>query len=238
MSRAAASRTESSLHSEPVQRTLRRLHAAAAGDWKKFLGITPRYLAGLVMGKKMHETITPAVARDIHMPVSPAKGEFLYITARAIGARNIIEFGTSFGISTIYLAAAAKDNGGGRVTGSEIEPAKHAQAVANLAAAGLGDCVDIRLGDALQTLRDITAPVDLVFMDGWKVLYLPLLKQLQPVLRPGAVVLADNMSGFRKSLADFSDYLLSGRNGFHAVTLEFGDGVAYAVYLGEPTVSA
>jgi predicted O-methyltransferase YrrM len=75
-------------------------------------------------------------------------------------------------------------------------------------------------------------------MDGWKVLYLPLLKQLKPVLRPGAVVLADNMSGFRKSLADFSDYLLSERNGFHAVTLEFGDGLAYAVYLGEQTESA
>ncbi|MBM4221958.1 MAG: hypothetical protein FJ170_08430, partial [Gammaproteobacteria bacterium] len=87
---------ESSLRSEAVRSTLQRLHSAAAGDWKKFIGITPRWLAGLATGKKMHETITPAVARDIYMPVSPDKGEFLYITARAIGARNIVAFGPSF----------------------------------------------------------------------------------------------------------------------------------------------
>jgi hypothetical protein len=93
MSRAADSRTESSLHSDPVQSTLRRLHAAAAGDWKKFLGITPRYLAGLVMGTNMHETITPAVARDLSLPVSPAKGEFWHHHGQSV--RAIIEFGTS-----------------------------------------------------------------------------------------------------------------------------------------------
>jgi predicted O-methyltransferase YrrM len=221
------------LCNEPVRSTLARLHAAASGDWKRFLGITPRYLAGLVAGRKMHETITPQVARDIYMPVSPEKGEFLYITARAIGARNIIEFGTSFGISTIYLAAAVQDNGGGRVIGSEIEPGKHARAVANLAAAGLNKVTEIRLGDAMQTLRNINGPVDLVFMDGWKALYLPLLKQLQPVLRPGAIVLADNILSFRSSLVEFLDYLQSGRNGFHSVTLRFGDGMEYAVCLAK-----
>lgn len=232
------SHPNSSLHREPVRSTLQRLHGAAAGDWKKFIGITPRWLAGLATGRKMHETITPAVAREIYMPVSPDKGEFLYITARAIGARNIVEFGTSFGISTIYLAAAVQDNGGGRVIGSEIEPTKHAQAVSNLAAAGLAGVSEIRLGDAMHTLRDLPGPIDLIFMDGWKVLYLPLLKQLQPALRPGAVLLADNMLSFRSSLVDFSDYLASGRNGFHAVTLKFGDGLAYAVYLGKPTDTA
>jgi predicted O-methyltransferase YrrM len=221
-----------SLHTEPVHSTLLRLHAAAGGDWKKFIGITPRYLAGLVTGRKMHETITPQVARDIYMPVSPEKGEFLYITARAIGARNVIEFGTSFGISTIYLAAAVKDNGGGRVIGTEIEPGKHAQAVANLAAAGLDAVTEIRLGDAMQTLRDPGGPIDLVFMDGWKAMYLPLLKQLQPALRPGAIILADNILSFRSNLLDFLDYLHSGRNGFHSVTLRFGDGMEYAVYHG------
>lgn len=229
---------ESSLRSEAVRSTLQRLHSAAAGDWKKFIGITPRWLAGLATGKKMHETITPAVARDIYMPVSPDKGEFLYITARAIGARNIVEFGTSFGISTIYLAAAVRDNGGGRVIGSEIEPVKHAQAIGNLAAAGLADVSEIRLGDAMHTLRDLPGPIDLVFMDGWKVLYLPLLRQLQPALRPGAVLLADNMLSFRSSLVAFNDYLASPDNGFHAVTLKFGDGLAYAVYLGKPAAYA
>jgi predicted O-methyltransferase YrrM len=211
---------------------LSRLHEAAGGDWAKFLGITPRYLAGLLRGRKMHETITPQITRDIYMPVSPEKGEFLYITARAIGARTIIEFGTSFAISTIYLAAAVKDNGGGTVIGSEIEPAKHEKALANLAAAGLDNIANIRLGDAMQTLREVPAPVDLVFMDGWKVLYLPLLKQLLPYLRPGTVLLADNVRSFRSSLTEFLTYLHSRDSAFHSVTLGLGDGLEYAVYLG------
>jgi predicted O-methyltransferase YrrM len=222
-----------SLDNDPIRSTLERLHAEAAGDWKKFLGITPRYLAGLARGRPMHETITPAVARDIYMPVSPDKGRFLYITARAIGARSIVEFGTSFAISTIYLAAAVHDNGGGKVIGSEIEPHKHGRAVANLAAAGLGGIAEVRLGDAMQTLRLVPVPVDLVFMDGWKVLYLPLLKQLEPSLRPGAVLLADNIRSFRSSLVEFLDYLHGGANGWHSVTLGFGDGLEYAVYAGK-----
>lgn len=220
------------LRSPATRDTLTRLHAAARADWVKFLGITPRYVAGLLAGRKMHESITPAVARDIYMPVSPEKGEFLYITARAIRARHIVEFGTSFGLSTIYLAAAVRDNGGGRVIGSEIEPGKRTQALANLASAALCDIADVRLGDAMQTLRELPAPIDLVFMDGWKALYLPLLRQLQPQLRPGTVLLADNIRSFRSSLGGFLDYLHSGDNGFHSVTLGFGDGLEYAVYCG------
>ncbi len=220
------------LRSEPVRGTLLRLHAEARGDWVKFLGITPRYLAGVLRGRKMHEVITPGVAHDIYMPVSPEKGEFLYITARAIGARTIVEFGSSFGISTIYLAAAVRDNGGGRVIGSEIEPGKQARAAANLAEAGLGDVSEVRLGDAMETLRDLPGPVDMVFMDGWMMLDLPLLRQLQPRLAPGAVLLADNIRSFSSSLTDFLDYLHSDASGFHSVTLGFGDGLEYAVYLG------
>lgn len=225
-----ATPTPSSLSTNAVGGTLARLHASARGDWRKFLGIAPRFFAGRLRGRAMHETITPAVARDIYMPVSPDKGRFLYITARAIRARTIVEFGTSFAISTIYLAAAVRDNGGGRVIGSEIEPSKHGQAVANLAAAGLADVAEVRLGDAMQTLRDVPAPVDLVFMDGWKVLYLPLLKQLEPALRPGAILLADNIRSFNSSLGEFLEYLHTGANGWQSVTLGFGDGLEYAIY--------
>lgn len=221
-----------SLATVAIDATLTRLHASARGDWKKFLAITPRYLAGRLLGRPMHETITPALTHDIYMPVSPEKGRFLYITTRAIRARTIVEFGTSFAISTIYLAAAVRDNGGGRVIGSEIEPSKHARAVANLAAAGLADVAEVRLGDAMQTLRDVPAPVDLVFLDGWKMLYLPLLKQLEPALRPGAILLADNIRSFSSSLQEFLGYLHSGTNGWHSVTLGFGDGLEYAVYEG------
>ena len=86
------------------------------------------------------------------MPISREQGNFLYLVGRTLGARRAVEFGTSFGISTIYLASAIRDNGGELVIGTELEPSKHQQAVANVKGAGLKDITDIRLGDALQTL--------------------------------------------------------------------------------------
>src|SRR5947207_6711715 len=104
------------------------------------------------------------------------KAEFCYLTCRALGARRIVEVGTSFGISTLYLAAAVRDNGGGRVIGTELEPTKHAKAEEHLREAGLDAHAEVRLGDALQTLADVEGPIDLVLLDGWKDLYLPILE--------------------------------------------------------------
>jgi predicted O-methyltransferase YrrM len=126
------------------------------------------------------------------LAVSPDYGRFLYAIARARKATRIIEFGTSMGISTIYLAAALRDNGGGHLIGSEMEPAKIARARANLDAAGLADLVEIRAGDALETLKDVGGEVDLLLVDGAFSLYLPVLKLIEPWLKPGAVILGEN----------------------------------------------
>lgn len=129
---------------------------------------------------------------DNFLAVSPAYGRFLYAIARACKATRIVEFGTSMGISTIYLAAALRDNGGGHLIGTELESAKVARARANLDAAGLADLADIREGDALETLKDVGGDVDLLLIDGAFTLYLPVLKLLEPQLKPGAVVLGEN----------------------------------------------
>lgn len=129
---------------------------------------------------------------DRFLSVSPTYGRFLYMTARACRATRVVEFGTSMGISTLYLAAALRDNGGGHLIGSELEPAKVARARANLAAAGLGHLVEIREGDALQTLAEVGGEVDLLLNDGAFALYLPILKLVEPWLRPGAIVLGEN----------------------------------------------
>ena len=90
----------------------------------------------------------------------------------------------------------------------------------------------MRLGDARETLRDVPGPIDLVLLDGWKELYLPMLKfLLAPKLRPGAVVLADNIKTFRRALAPYVNYVQSGRNGFASVTLPLADGFEYSVRL-------
>ncbi|HVW25021.1 MAG TPA: class I SAM-dependent methyltransferase [Polyangiaceae bacterium] len=132
-------------------------------------------------------------AKDIHMSVSPDTGALLYMLARANSARAIVEFGTSFGISTIHLAAALRDNGGGRLIGTEFEPNKLAHARANLEAAKLADLVEIREGDALETLsRDLPDAIDVVLLDGHKALYGKVLALVAPRLRPGSFLVADN----------------------------------------------
>ncbi|MFT3765125.1 MAG: class I SAM-dependent methyltransferase [Minicystis sp.] len=141
-------------------------------------------------------------AKDLHLAVSPATASLLYLLARSTRARAIVEFGTSFGISTLHLAAALRDNGGGHLVGSEFEPAKVAGARENLAAAGLSDLVDIREGDALETLaRDLPTPIDLVLLDGAKVLYPKVLALLEPHLRDGALIVADNADASPEYLA-------------------------------------
>ena len=129
-------------------------------------------------------------------------GTLLYMLARAIGARSIVEFGTSFGISTLHLAAALRDNGGGRLIGSEFEPSKIKRARENLTAGGLSDLVEIREGDALQTLaRDLPDSIDFVLLDGAKALYPPVLSLLEARLRDGALIVADNADDSPEYLA-------------------------------------
>jgi predicted O-methyltransferase YrrM len=220
----------STLDDPRVTAVLDRLHAAARGDLFFFARHLP-LLAGMLLGREGPPPAELAARmKDVYIPISRAQGRFLYLVARSIGARRIVEFGTSFGVSTIYAAAAARDTGG-RVIGTELEPSKHARALANRAEAGLADVVEVRLGDALETLRDVPGPIDLVLLDGWKDLYLPVLRLLEPRLRHGSVVLADNIRTFRRSLGPFLDYVQSGRHGFASLTLPLADGFEYAVRL-------
>jgi predicted O-methyltransferase YrrM len=163
-------------------------------------GLSPEDLARL-MGSKTDYLEFYGHMKDFPLAVSRETGALLYMLARSCRARTIVEFGTSFGISTLHLAAALRDNGGGVVITSEFEPSKVARARENLTAGGLIDLVEIREGDALQTLSvDLPETIDLVLLDGAKGLYPEILSLVESRLRPGALIVADN--------ADFSpDYL-------------------------------
>lgn len=131
--------------------------------------------------------------KDFPLAVSKETGALLYMLARSCRARTVVEFGTSFGISTLHLAAALRDNGGGLLITSEFESSKVAQARDNLKAGGLLDLVEIREGDALRTLgRDLPESIDLVLLDGAKALYPEILSLVESRLRPGALIIADN----------------------------------------------
>ncbi|MGY2402894.1 O-methyltransferase [Pseudomonas sp. SDO5271_S396] len=153
--------------------------------------------------------------------VTPEYGCFLYQCARAREATRIVEFGTSMGISTLYLAAALRDMGGGHLISTELEPQKAARAQANLEAAGLADLVEIRVGDARETLESIEGKVDLVLLDGAFTLYLPVLKLLEPHLKTGTPVLAEN------AFDQDNEYLAHVRdpaNGYLSQALEINPG--------------
>ena len=188
-----------SLASGPVADVLARLFAEAERADRPLM---VQFMAGANAFDEAIGDMIAAERRDLaavtrsmadnYLAVSPEFGAFLYTWARGCRARRIVEFGTSMGISAIHLAAALHDMGGGTLIGTEIEPAKAARARANIAAAGLADRVDIRVGNALETLADVEGPIDMVLLDGAFTLYLEVLKLLEPRLRPGALIVAEN----------------------------------------------
>ncbi|RFP18376.1 MULTISPECIES: O-methyltransferase [unclassified Duganella] len=165
--------------------------------------------------------------KDVPLPVSRQTGELLYMLARGCRARNIVEFGTSFGISTLYLAAALRDNGGGHLITSEFEPTKVARARDHLEQGGLLDLVDIRAGDALETLAsDLPEQIDLLLLDGAKALYPEILGLVRSRLRAGALIIADNAD----MNPDYVALVRSPASGF--MSLPFAEDVELSVYTG------
>jgi predicted O-methyltransferase YrrM len=147
-----------------------------------------------------------------YIPVTPEAGRLLYSLVRATRPATIVEFGMSFGISALHLASAVRDNGSGRVVTTELNAAKIAAAKQTFAKTGLDDLITVLEGDALSTLASLDGPVDFVLLDGWKELYLPVIKLLESHLPPGALVVADNTE-----MADarpYLDYVRNTENGY------------------------
>ena len=225
-----AANTTNTLAAEPVASLITRLFADAASMEATFRqearNVPPEELQAMMRSTTQYREFYGRM-KEFYLAVSPETGRLLYMLARSIKARSIVEFGTSFGVSTIHLAAALRDNGGGRLIGSEFESAKVARAWANLQAAGLSDLVEIRDGDALETLaRDLPRSIDLVLLDGAKGLYPKVLELLEGHLRVGSLIVADN--------ADFSpDYLARVRSpdeGYMSVAV--GDEVELSMRIG------
>jgi predicted O-methyltransferase YrrM len=158
-----------------------------------------------------------------YMPISEAGGKLLYGMIRSARPATVVEFGTSFAISTIYLASAVADNGAGHVYTTEMSLAKVETARANLAEAGLAEYVTVLAGDALQTLAGIAGPIGIVLLDGWKDLYVPVLKSIEERLAPGALVVADD-STF-PSMAGYLAYIRDPANGYVSVDFPVEDGM-------------
>jgi predicted O-methyltransferase YrrM len=154
------------------------------------------------------------LAKDAYLAVSRDTARLLYMLVRATAARSVVEFGTSFGISTLHLAAGLRDNGGGRLITSEFEPSKAAQARRNFITGGLADLIELREGDAVETLaHDLPDEIDVVLLDGHKGLYPTVLKLLEGHLKPGALIVADNAD----SSPEYLERVRSSADGYSSV---------------------
>lgn len=129
---------------------------------------------------------------DALLAVGPETGQLINILARSLKSPNILEIGTSFGYSGIWLADAARASGG-RLTTMEIAEHKSAYAREMSAKAGLADHVDFKVGDAVAMIAELPEGIDFVLLDLWKDLYTPCLEAFYPKLNPGAIIVADNM---------------------------------------------
>ena len=158
---------------------------------------------------------------DFYLPVTPEAGRLLYALVRATRPSTVVEFGMSLGISAIHLASAVRDNGSGRVVTTELSAAKVAAAKETFAETGLDDLITVLEGDALTTLADVDAPVEFVLLDGWKDLYLPVIKLLEPRLSAGALIIADNTS--MDDTKPYLDHVRDPGNGYVSVNFPVRD---------------
>ena len=211
-----------SLQSEPVRDVLTRLFEAAQGDDLRRVRVAMAHPDGFAPTAVREEA---DAYQEIYIPISPEAGRLLYALIRAARPSTVVEFGTSFGISTIHLAAAVRDNGAGRVVSTELNAAKVARATANIAEAGLANWVTILPGDARQTLATIDTPVEFVLLDGWKNLYLPVLHLLESRLPPGALVIADDTISLAAQMGNYLGYVRDPANGYLSVLFPDADGL-------------
>jgi predicted O-methyltransferase YrrM len=223
------------LASPAVTQVLERLYAAAERADRPLreqrAGLSPAERKAIFEAQQADYRATYERMREAYIPIDREFGTLLYVLACARQAKTIVEFGTSFGLSTIQLAAALRDNGGGRLVSTEFIPSKAEAARKNLEGAGLADLVEIRLGDALETLaHGVGSPIDLVLLDGAKNLYVPVLKLLEPTLAPRALIATDNTT----AESPYVGYVRDPANGYLSIGLPFESGNELSLWLGRP----
>jgi predicted O-methyltransferase YrrM len=220
----------SDLGAPALEALLDRLHEASL-DQDAAMGsfFSARVAAGEDLSPDKGEV--RAFLTDKLVALDRDKALFCYRLCRALGARRIVEAGTSYGVSTLYLAAAVRDNGGGTVIGTENEPAKAAAARANFIEAGLAEYVELRSGDLRETLASLPGPIDFLLIDIWTPMARPALERVGPHLRQGAVVICDNTTAYRDHYRDYFDYIADPAHRLATMTLPFDGGLEFTVRL-------
>jgi predicted O-methyltransferase YrrM len=212
----------STLDSPSVAVVLDRIHAATAAEDEQARRRVQAREAKL--GRRLAQAKRYELYGEAPLAIKREVGGLIYLLALGTPGRRVVEFGASHGASTVYLAAALKDSGGGALITTERHPGKAETLTRNLTEAGLKDLVEVRGGDALQMLGKLAEPVDLLFLDGSNDLYLQVLKLVEPYLRRNALVVAD-LSADDPDLLPYLDYVRNADNGYVSVEVPLAAGV-------------
>jgi predicted O-methyltransferase YrrM len=214
------------LQSDPVAAVLCRLHAQADHEdppAKQRLAAREAEL-----GRRLPPPQRYQLYGDAPLAVSREVGALYYLLTVTRAPAMVVEFGASHGISTIYLAAGLRDAGGGALVTTEILPAKADLSRRNLREARLEDLVELRVGDALETLADGPPDISMIVLDGRNDQYVPMLELLTPRLAPGGLVLAD-LNADDPDIAAYQRYLRRRASGFFSTTIPLDAGVELSV---------
>ncbi|MCB0990416.1 MAG: class I SAM-dependent methyltransferase [Acidimicrobiales bacterium] len=221
--------TNSLRDDERIRSTLDRLYAANDAQEAD----NQRWLSGegsrSTIGTEAEVEAGRAFWADKYVALDRDKAELCYLLCRMRGARRIVEAGTSFGVSTLFLATAVRDNGGGVVIGTERETEKVAVARQNFESAGVSDLIELREGDLRQTLAPDDGPVDLLLLDIWVAMVPATVELVAPRIPVGGVIIADNTITRRADYEGLFNFLDDPSNGFTTMTLPMSNGLEMAV---------
>jgi predicted O-methyltransferase YrrM len=214
-----------------VRAVLGRLHAQADRETPRVFLRFADQIPRLLLGRRIRWDAPHVGSRldDAFIALDRTQGAFCYLLARALGARRVVEFGTSFGVSTLWLACAVRDNGGGRVIGTERVPAKAARARQHLREAGLEAQVEIREGDARETLRELDGPIDLLLNDGFPPYALPVLQLVAAPRGRGAARGSAHQGAFWADYRAYLRWVRDPANGFASGLLAMNEGTELSV---------
>lgn len=228
------------LNDPKLEVLLDALHAQSDGESGAIDAYFTRRIKEGTLSWEGMDAETTHFFRDKMVALEKVKAEYCYALCRALNAKRIVECGTSYGVSTLYLAAAVRDNSasssegdrsnpGGTVIATEHEPEKAKIARRNFEAAGLSRFIDLREGDLAVTLKKIDGAVDFVLLDIWTEAVMPAVRNIAPHLRPGAVLIADNSAQSRRGYAAYFDYIADPANRLMTMTLPFEGGLEMTV---------